>query len=290
MIQTKPISSRIFFKTILFSWVLLVLFSGSGTIQAIALDLNNPDEKAFVVVIPSFNNKEWYQKNLDSVFLQKYSNFRIIYVDDASPDGTGELVKAYTKEKGLQDRVTLIQNEKRIGSLANLYQAILQCNPKEIVVDLDGDDWMKDHEVLSELNSVYRNSDVWVTYGQFEYYPCGSTGWAKEVPQQVIEANAFRDESWTTTALRTFYAGLFQKIKKDDLMFNGEFYPMAGDLAFMFPIVEMAGKHSRFIPKVLYVYNVVTTINDGVKDPELQQNLGICIRMKNRYQPVETPW
>jgi len=42
---------------------------------------------------------------------------------------------------------------------------------------------------------------------------------------------------------------------------------MAGDLAYMWPIVEMAGNHSRFISEVLYVYNVVTPLNDIKKIP-----------------------
>src|SRR5690348_10732521 len=84
-------------------------------------------EKPIVVVIPSYNNKEWYQRNLDSVFSQDYKNFRIIYIDDASPDGTGSLVKAYIREKKQLHRTTVIQNPKRIGSLANIYKGIWLC-------------------------------------------------------------------------------------------------------------------------------------------------------------------
>ena len=64
----------------------------------------NKSEKAIVVVIPSYDNCEYYKQNLDSVFAQNYHNFRVIYVDDASPDQTGPLVKQYIKEKGQEDR------------------------------------------------------------------------------------------------------------------------------------------------------------------------------------------
>ena len=47
----------------------------------------------FVIVIPSYNNAQWYKRNLDSVFAQTYKNFSVIYLDDCSPDGTGQLVK-----------------------------------------------------------------------------------------------------------------------------------------------------------------------------------------------------
>ncbi len=251
---------------------------------------NSVKEKAIVVVIPSYNNKEWYQRNLDSVLSQNYRNFRVVYIDDASPDGTGNLVKAYVKKLNQQKRVTLIQNSKRTGALSNVYKGIWLCAPEEIVANLDGDDWFPDENVLAKLNRMYSDPDVWATYGQFVYYPCGTPGWAAQVPPEIIEQNAFREYAWVSTALRTFYAGLFHKIRIDDLLYHGEFFPMAGDLAYMWPIMEMAGTHSRFISDVLYVYNVDTPINDIKTDPTRQQDLGFETRIKPKYSPVERPY
>ncbi len=279
------------FSRVGYKLLFLCLFCFPFLLKAVeAQKLETAQEKPIVVVIPSYNNKDWYQKNLDSVFAQDYKNFRIIYIDDASPDGTGTLVKAYIKEKKLQHRATVIQNPKRIGSLANIYKGIWLCAPDEIVANLDGDDWFAHEYVLKKLNEVYADPNVWVTYGQFVYYPCGSPGWAAQVASEIIEQNAFRENQWTTTALRSFYAGLFQKIKIDALLHEGEFFPMAGDLAYMWPILEMAGTHSRFIPEVLYVYNVVTPINDQKVDPTYQQNLGFATRRKQKYSPIERPY
>ncbi len=251
--------------------------------------LLHAEEKAMVVVIPSYNNIQWYKNNLDSVLAQNYQNFRVIIIDDASPDGTGPAIKQYIQEKNAQNRVTFIQNKKRVGALANEYKGIWLCKPSEIIVNLDGDDWMAHEYVLEILNRVYADPDVWVTYGQFVYHT-GDPGWAAQVPDEIIEQNAFREYTWVTTAMRTFYAGLFHKIKKEDLLYEGQFFQMSGDLAYMFPIVEMAGKHSRFIPDVLYIYNVGTSINDVVKDPITQRDLGFIIRGRKKYEPVYKPY
>jgi glycosyltransferase involved in cell wall biosynthesis len=56
-------------------------------------------EKNIVIVTASYNNKDWYKQNLDSVFVQKYQNYRLIYIDDCPPDGTYELVKEYVEQK-----------------------------------------------------------------------------------------------------------------------------------------------------------------------------------------------
>lgn len=248
------------------------------------------EEKPMVVVIPSYNNRHCYQKNIDSVLSQDYNNFRVVYIDDDSPDGNGMFVKSYLKKVDKKGRVTFIQNEKRLGALGNVYQGIWCCRPHEIVVNLDGDDWFPHDGVLKKLNCVYADPEVWVTYGQFVHYPCGSAGWAAEVPQGVVERNDFRSYNWVTTALRTFYAGLFQKIDKEDLLYEGEFFPMAGDLAYMWPILEMAGMHSRFIPEVLYVYNVGTPFNDVKQDPQHQQHLGLETRIRKRYDRLKRPY
>ena len=49
------------------------------------------------VFVPSYNNAQsrLYLRNLDSIFQQNYKNYHVVYVNDASTDGTGEYVQAY---------------------------------------------------------------------------------------------------------------------------------------------------------------------------------------------------
>jgi len=106
------------------------------------------DEKAIVIVIPSYNNKEYYKDNLDSVINQNYQNFHILYIDDDSTDGTGSLVQEYIREKKLDAKITLIQNKKRLKALQNIYNAVRMCNPTDIIVTVDGDDFLFGTQVL----------------------------------------------------------------------------------------------------------------------------------------------
>lgn len=256
----------------------------------ISAALPAPQEKPFVVVIPSYKQKDCFEVNLGSALAQDYHNFRVIIIDDASPDGTGPLIQEYLKTNDPQKRVKFIQNKTRIGALGNVYKGIWLCKPYEIVVNLDGDDWFFNENVLKKLNAAYADPNVWVTYGQFVYYPCGSPGWAAEVPREIIQQNAFREYPWVTTALRTFYAGLFHRIKREDLLYKGEFYSMAGDLAYMWPILEMGGEHIRFISDVLYVYNIETSGNDNKQSREMQLQMGLETRGREKYLPVNRPY
>ena len=244
-------------------------------------------ETAFTIVIASYNNAKWYKKNLDSIFKQTYNNYTVIYMDDVSPDDTGALVQEYIHECGMEHKVRLIKNEERRGALYNTYHAIWLCDPQDIIIILDGDDWLFDEHVLAYLNSVYADDNLWLTYGQFKYYPDNKKGYAQQIPSKIIQSNGFRKFRWYSTHLRSFYAGLFQKIAKNDFLYENEFLPMSADIAYMMPMLEMAGIHSRFVSKILYVYNVKNPLNDSKKDLKKQRFFDKNIRSRNRYKPLE---
>lgn len=258
------------------------LFIGAGIYAGVQY-LHAHGEKPIVVVIPSFNNKDWYQINLDSILKQDYGNYRVMYIDDNSPDGTGDLVEKYLAQHDVQHRVTLIKNSTRRLALANLYNAIHSCDDRAIIVTIDGDDWLKDKHVLTKINEAYKDPNVWLTWGQYEMDPPEYPGICRDIPGQVIAHNAYRQYTWVTSHLRTFYAGLFKKIKKEDLMYQGEFFPVTWDMAFMLPMLEMAGGKFKFISDVLYVYNCNNQLNDFKNRLQEQLYLNQYIRNKQKY-------
>jgi len=62
---------------------------------------------------------------------------------------------------------------------------------------------------------------------------------------------------------------------------------MAWDLAFMFPMLEMAQERHCFISDILYVYNNDNPINDHKVDTPLQLSTDRYIRQKNRYSRID---
>lgn len=243
--------------------------------------------KKIVIIIPSYKNSQWYERNLASVMAQNYENFRAVYIDDCSPDNTGELVEQYIAKNNFGHKIKLIRNSVRVGAMQNLYEAIHSCEDDEIIVTLDGDDWLAHPEVLTRIDSLYSDPNVWMTYGQYRSWPDNGIGCSRQIPTQVIEGNSFRSYGWCSSHLRSFYTWLFKKIKKEDFLDSfGKFYPSAWDLALMFPMLEMSGYRSKFIPDVLYIYNVDNPINDFKVDLGLQQRLEKNIRSKKRYDRI----
>jgi glycosyltransferase involved in cell wall biosynthesis len=243
----------------------------------------------FSIVIPSYNNEQWCIRNLESCLNQTYPYFIIYYIDDCSQDSTGKLVDAYVKSHKLEKKCIVIHNKERHGALENIYNTIQTIPSYRVVVLVDGDDFLAHPNVLEKLVSVYRDGKIWMTYGDFKSEPEGYPSPCRKIPSKIAKHNSFRSYSWVASHLRTFYAGLFQKIKKEDLQYEGKFLPVSWDLAMMMPMLEMSSRaHFRFIPEVLYIYNVHNPLNDFRERHELQIKLNYYIRGKTPYTPLET--
>jgi len=259
------------------------IFEGSQT-------YHHDDSKHFVIVIPSYNNQQWYLKNITSACDQEYHNYEIIFTDDCSSDKTGDLVEDFLHLNPPACKVTLIKNHARCGAFQNIYRAISWCKPTDIIVSLDGDDWLADSQVLSHLNSVYANENVWMTHGQLQVYPSGEIFyWTTRMPDHVVKENSYRWHEHIPTHLRTFYVWLFRNIKLEDLLHEGSFFPMTWDMAFMIPMMELSNGNHAFIDKVLYIYNEQNPLNDFKINKGFQRALDLKIRSKNRYSPIEAP-
>jgi hypothetical protein len=98
-----------------------------------------------------------------------------------------------------------------------------------------------------------------MTSGSFKYHD-GRPGFANP-PKNFID---IRKQTFTLSHMRTWKSWLWKKIKEEDLKDDsGNYWSVAGDLSFMFPMLEMSGEnHFKFIPNTLYIYNESNPIND----------------------------
>ena len=241
----------------------------------------------FVLVIPSYNNEKYCIDNLKSVVQQTYPYWTAIYIDDASTDRTTHKVEEYVSANYLKGKIKIVHNKKNRGAMANFYHWINKIQPNKVVVHLDGDDKLAHPYVLERLAYTYADKNVWITYGNYRPEPDDYVRLCIPFPDWVLKQNAFRKFQWASSHLRTYYAKLFHNIKKKDLMYKGDFVPMAADQASMFCILEQASKgHIKFISEVLYIYNYMNPINDEKKDLSLVQAVEQSLKERKPYKPL----
>jgi glycosyltransferase involved in cell wall biosynthesis len=220
---------------------------------------------SFVILIPSYNVEKWVQKNITSVLEQDYDNYKVFYIDDCSKDDTGLIVEQKLQRKLDKEHYKFIKNSFNKGKMENVFEAIRDdfILEDDIVVILDGDDWLFDKSVLQKLNSIYSNGeDVWMTAGSY----MESVSKAIVTPQinSSYWQGEIRKKSWQASHLVSFRKKLFTKIKRKHFMKKtGEFFSTTSDQAMVWPMLEMSGERNfRVVKDVLYVYNRENPLSD----------------------------
>jgi len=243
----------------------------------------------FVIVIPFYNVEEWVDKCVKSVLLQDNRDYKCILVDDISTDKSCEIIESLVSD---DERFTLVKNKEKKYALQNIYEAIQSSGQdnEDIIVTLDGDDWLATKRVLSTLDKTYNDTNCWMTYGSYIEYPSRRIGpFCKKIDPYVVDNNLHRESRWVSSHLRTFKRGLWNKIDPNDLKgSDGKFYRMTWDQAFMFPMLEMSAHRAHHISSPLYVYNRDNPINDDKVNHRLQIETENIIRSKSKYAKIRS--
>ena len=186
-------------------------------------------------------------------------------------------------------RFSLIENNDKKYALANIAMGIEQtnCDDDDVIILLDGDDWLASTRTLTKLCNVYVD-DTLMTYGSYVLSPEGLRGpEPSQYPDKVIKDNSYREDQWRASHLRTFKHKLWRQIKHEDLKdASGNYYEMTYDQAIMLPLLEMAQERAKFIPEVLYVYNKENPLNVDKIKAKKQFELAQEIRGKQPYERI----
>ena len=243
----------------------------------------------FTIITPSYNNVEWVEFNLASVLNQTYSNYRVMYIDDASTDGTYDKVVSIV---GDLPNWKVVQNKENRGAAYNYIEPVRHLFPEddEIIIHLDGDDWFFDENVLEKLNDFYNKTKCWMTYGQFVCWD-GTGNVTQSFPQgtpydDFIHRHKFyRRDQWRASHLRTYKYSLWKSIDVEDLKsrIDGEYYWHASDLAWAFPALEMCPKDKiGVVDFTTHVYNATPKNQERTKEREAADNSKFEDEIRNK--------
>jgi hypothetical protein len=184
------------------------------------------------------------------------------------------------------------EQEPARTKVENLREAIATLSPDTVCACLDGDDWLAGKYALRRI-AVAHASGKWATYGSFRNSD-GSPGFADAYGP----GEAYRTSHWRATHLKTFRAGLFQRIADVDLQYpadaGGRCVPFgdhvamrwidrADDPAFMYPILEMAGyDRTEYVRDITYIYNEVGGWHRSASQAELEHQATIMALTRSR--------
>lgn len=78
----------------------------------------------FSILIANYNNGQYLQEAIDSVFVQTYKEWEIIIVDDASTDNSAEIYRKYDNDS----RIHIYNNDINHGCTYSKWRCIEECN------------------------------------------------------------------------------------------------------------------------------------------------------------------
>jgi hypothetical protein len=110
------------------------------------------EEPLVTVNILSFNRKDELRNTLNQVYEQDYKNIEVIVVDNASSDGSAEMVKSEFPQ------VQLIQLEKNIGIAG--WNEGFKAAKGEFILVLDDDSYPLSGSIINGIEKFYSSSNL----------------------------------------------------------------------------------------------------------------------------------
>ncbi len=236
-----------------------------------------------------YNCVQWVDQSIFSMLNQEYKNFKIICMDAQSSDGTYE--KLLIHQDNYPDVISVYRNTERKYQVENTMLAAKMAEDCDVLITVDLDDFLAHSKVLNKLNEIYSDTNVWMTYGSYCHFPYQDVSHLyHDYPEDVKIAGTFKQYGrWLSSHLRTFKRKLFLNIPDNDLKnLKGNYIDMAGDAAFMYPMLEMSRERTKFIPDILYVYNKTNPLSEDRVDVKRQEAAAHEIKCKPINKRIES--
>ncbi len=227
----------------------------------------------------SHNAGPYVEPCLKSLTFQRFRDFRIFWMDDCSTDDSGDRALSFLKKSRLQ--YEYFQSPERKGKVAMYARALPQLSDDEIVVEVDGDDWLARPDALDIIANKYK-AGAWATWG------CDFTSWSTSEswhPKDMPEDPSFlRGNPGFVEHPHTSYAGLLKLIKDEDLRVGPHYADACTDRFMFCPAFEMASERVVCTRQIIYGYNHPSPTNSSVRNPLRAPYMQKFLIAKNKYE------
>lgn len=149
------------------------------------------------IVIPVYNVEKYIPKCLDSILAQTYPEFEVICVDDASPDGSADIVRSYAERDA---RIRLVSQENTGPSGARIHG--LEFATGKYTLFIDSDDWMDPDTLETAVTAAEMQKVDAVLWGYVRSYA------DKEIEKRIFDGNLTLDKEGTTHRIHRRMVGL----------------------------------------------------------------------------------
>lgn len=255
-------------------------------------------EQKIVIVSPFYNAENYIQKCILSVASQDYENYTHYLIDDNSTDNSLQVIGNTLLQlpERVRNKFVVLQNTINKGAVYNQINTIKKLHDNDIVMLLDGDDWLyHDNDIFDYYNNLFAN-DVEFAYGScwsvVDNIPLISQPYPKKIRDSKDYFNHKFNWGIPYTHLRVFKKYLINQI--DESVFKneqGEWFKAGGDVSTFYNIIEQADPNKIYCSsRIVYFYNDTNPLNDyKVNSDEQTKNAKQISNMKTKRFSVVVP-
>ena len=123
------------------------------------------------VLVVAYNHINTFEKAIKSVLEQKTNfDFKIWILDDASTDGTTDLVKKYAEL--YPEKIIPFIRPKNLGGIQNVYQALQEIDTKYFATLESDDYWCNENKLQIQVDILENNPDCsFCCHNSYKRYP-----------------------------------------------------------------------------------------------------------------------
>ena len=224
--------------------------------------VKNMKEGLIGVIVPVYKVEKYIAECIESILAQTYTNFRLILVDDGTPDNAGKICDEYAKK---DPRITVIHQENA-GVTRARERGVEEADDCEFITFVDGDDTIQINAFKLLFSEIVQN-DVDIIISDYE-------------PTKTIKANLISTEAYRKFLLAESnvplapWGKLFKKELFDSYTFDiPRSITIAEDIIMNIRLAFNTTKNIRFLKKEIYNYRVYqeSSFHSHIRTPEDEQ-------------------
>lgn len=201
------------------------------------------------VAIITYNQKDFLYECIESILEQDYPNFEIVIADDASTDGTQDMLREYNRK--YPGKFVLKLAKRNQGITANSNAAHFACSGK-YVAWMGGDDLMLPRKLSKQVIFLENNPQCTICYHDLDVFDSKT----KQSLYLFSKKNKPRQgDIRTLIKFGCFNGGCATMVRKDQTPSSGfnSLIPVASDWCYWIESLASGGE-IRYIPEVLARY------------------------------------
>ena len=154
------------------------------------------------VIVPIYKVEIYIAECIESILAQTYTNFRLILVDDGTPDNAGKICDEYAKK---DSRITVIHQENA-GVTRARARGVEEATDCEFIVFVDGDDTLQYHALKTLVKYCDNETDIILSIFDEGFRPNSENVSIDEFTQMLLLDNSMCVATWGKIYRRSMFS------------------------------------------------------------------------------------